>query len=123
MIDEDDDPSDENSFASHPDRLPVLYALIWKAKGSDDDADDAFQARVPRLMEWLKSLKKSGYLVACGGGTFGARDGDLTIIKAHSLAEARELSAGSPLNEIGKTEIFLWDVFHAHFTSNVGWGG
>ena len=103
--------------------LPVLYALIWRAEGDGPDADEAFQQRIPRLMEWLRDLKGKGHLVACGGGSFEREAGGLTLIQAPSVENAQALSEGSPLNEIGSTEVFLWDVFHADLQANVDWPG
>jgi hypothetical protein len=31
---------------------------------------------------------------------------------AKDIYEALELSKGSPMNEIGKTEIMIWDVYY-----------
>ena len=50
------------------EELPVVYALIWKANDTGEEADEAFQERIPRIMDWLKSLKQNGHLIACGGG-------------------------------------------------------
>ena len=74
-------------------------------------------------MEWLKDLKRNGHLVACGGGSFEHESGGLTLIKAQSVEAAKELSSRSPMEEIGTTEIFLWDVFHADLAANEGWPG
>jgi uncharacterized protein YciI len=94
--------------------MQTLYALIWRA--SEDDStfrQNEFQERIPRLMEWLGNLKESGHLIACGGGGFENHSGGLTIIRADSPEHALELSAGSPMNEIGTTELLVWDVFYA----------
>lgn len=92
--------------------LPLVYACIWRAHDPDETfKPEEFEARIPRLMVWLKELYLRGKLVACGGGGFESHSGGLTLIKAESLEEAFELSSGSPMNEIGKTEIMLWDVF------------
>ena len=64
-------------------------------------------------MEWLKELYSKGKLVGCGGGGFESHAAGLTLINADSIDEARELSKGSPMNEIGTTEIMIWDVFYA----------
>jgi hypothetical protein len=93
--------------------MTTLYGLIWRA--NDTDAawrQEEFDARVPRLMAWLRRLKEGGHLVACGGGGFEDRAGGLTLVRAGSVEEATELSSGSPMNEIGRTEIFVWDVFY-----------
>jgi hypothetical protein len=42
----------------------VIYALVWKANEIGPHVNDAFQERIPRLMGWLKELKKNGNLVA-----------------------------------------------------------
>ena len=92
-----------------------IYALIWKANEPDENFKQAeFDSRIPRLMDWLKMLHRSGKLVGCGGGGFEDRPGGLTLINASSPEEALELSSGSPMNEIGKTEIMIWDVYFAN---------
>jgi uncharacterized protein YciI len=96
--------------------------MIWKAAGTGREADEAFQSRIPRLMAWLKDMKAGGHLAACGGGAFEDLSGGLTVIRAHSAAEAREWSAKSPMNEIGNTEIMIWDLFHADLAANREWG-
>ncbi len=95
--------------------FPIVYACIWKAYESDATFDPRrFEERVPRLMQWLKDLHSKGKLVACGGGGFENHTGGLTLIKADSIEEAIALSDGSPMNEIGRTEILLWDVFYGN---------
>ena len=91
-----------------------VYALIWKAHDDDDDFDPKeFEKRIPRMMDWLADLSAKGHLVACGGGGFENHSGGLTLIHASSPEEALELSNGTPMNEIGTTEIFFWDVYYA----------
>ena len=93
--------------------MTTIYALIWRAADPDDTwKQDEFDARIPRLMAWLRSLKAGGNLLACGGGGFEHSAGGLTLIRADGIEEARKLSAGSPMNEIGSTEIFLWDLYY-----------
>ncbi len=95
------------------DRLPEVYALIWKAGKPDGEFDTSeFEGRIPRLMEWLRSLYAHGHLVACGGGGFENHMGGLTLIRASSVEQAMELSSGSPMNEIGTTEVMIWDVYY-----------
>jgi uncharacterized protein YciI len=94
------------------DRLPTYYACIWRAAKPDETFDAAeFESRLPRLMTWLKDLRARGKLVACGGGGFETHSGGLTILRADSVEEALALAAGSPMNEIGKTDVLVWDVF------------
>lgn len=101
-------------MSEEQNRFREVYALIWKSNDTDENFDqDEFTSRIPRLMEWLKDLHSKGKLVACGGGDFEARAGGLTLINADSPAEAKLLSMGSPMNEIGTTEIMIWDVFYA----------
>ena len=96
------------------DPLPVFYALIWRAAKPDAEFDGAeFEARIPRLMVWLKDLRTRGKLAACGGGGFATHSGGLTIVRADSVEEAIELSQGSPMNEIGATDVLVWDVYFA----------
>lgn len=49
-----------------------------------------------------------------GGGGFENHAAGLTLITADSVAEAAELSNGTPMNEIGTTEIMIWDVYYAN---------
>ena len=102
--------------------MKTLYALIWRSIEPDDENENGeqskvqaeFEARIPRLMLWLKELYKAGHLVACGGGGFEHHSGGLTIVQAENIEQAVELSKGSPMNEIGTTDIMIWDVFYAH---------
>ncbi len=64
-------------------------------------------------MEWLKQLRSDGHLVACGGGAFEHHAGGLTLLKADSYEQAKELSDGNPMNEIGASELLIWDVYFA----------
>jgi hypothetical protein len=114
----------ENSFEDVADQRPVVYALVWKAHQSNPQSMAAFEERIPRLMTWLKTLKKNGQLVACGGGSFDSSEGTmsgLTLVRATSFTHAKELSDGTPMNEIGKTEIMIWDIFHVDLQVNVDW--
>lgn len=92
-----------------------IYALIWKSEKPDETfIQEEFTNRVPRLMEWLKKLKTEGHLIACGGGGFENHSGGLTLVYADSPEHAQELSNGSPMNEIGKTDIMFWDVYYGN---------
>ncbi len=96
--------------------MRTIYACIWRSFEEDANfKQEEFDARIPRLMTWLRNLHQSGKLVACGGGGFENHSGGLTLIQADSIEEAMELSSGSPMNEIGTTEIMVWDVFYANF--------
>lgn len=107
-------PAEAPDVAPPPDRLPVVYALIWRAHATDDAFDAReFQARIPRLMAWLRSLHERGALVACGGGGLEDRSGGLTLVRAASPEEALDLARGNPMNEIGTTELLVWDVYFA----------
>jgi uncharacterized protein YciI len=91
-----------------------IYACIWRSTEPDETFSQLeFESRIPRLMEWLKSLHKAGKLVGCGGGGFETHSGGLTLIRADSIEEAIALSNGTPMNEIGHTEIMEWGVFWA----------
>ncbi len=97
--------------------MKEVYALIWRSHEPDETfKPEEFQARIPRLMEWLRALQAGGNLVGCGGGGFEDKPGGLTLVLAESVEQAKELSSGSPMNEIGSTEIFLWDVFYANLS-------
>jgi uncharacterized protein YciI len=96
------------------DRLPEIYALIWRSHDPEETfKQEEFESRIPRLMTWLRDLKSRGKLVACGGGGFENHAGGLTLLRADSIEEAQELAKGTPMNEIGSTEIFIWDVYYA----------
>lgn len=95
-----------------PNRLPTVYALIWRAHEPDETfAAAEFESRIPRLMTWLAGVKAQGKLVACGGGGFQDRPGGLTLVRADDVDEAMALAAASPMNEIGRTELLVWDVY------------
>ena len=97
-----------------PDRLPAFYALVWRASKPDAEFDPKeFESRIPRLMAWLRDLRAKGKLAACGGGGWATHAGGLTILRADTVEEALELSKGTPMNEIGATEVFVWDVYYA----------
>lgn len=101
------------SDAPNPNALPRMYALIWRATKPDAEFDQAeFEARIPRLMVWLREMHAGGWLVACGGGGFEHCAGGLTIVRARDVYHATDLADGSPMNEIGSTEILEWDVFY-----------
>ena len=97
-----------------------VYALIWRAAEPDDTfKQEEFEARIPRLMVWLKELYAAGKLLGCGGGGFETHSGGLTGIRADSPEEAKKLSEGTPMNEIGSTEIFYWGVYYANLNEDV----
>ena len=97
-----------------PDRLPTVYALIWRSHATDDEFDpEEFQQRIPRVMAWLRELHAAGELAACGGGGFENHSGGLTLVRAASVERALEIAAAHPLNEIGTTELLVWDVYFA----------
>jgi len=95
-----------------------VYALIWRSNEPAGRIQEEFDERVPRLMDWLKNLYTEGRLVGCGCGEFETHAGGLTLINASGFDEAKELSKGSPMNEIGKTEIMVWDVFYGDLVEN-----
>lgn len=110
------------SEAADPNRLPTVYALIWRATEPDATFDPKeFESRIPRLMTWLASVKAQGKLVACGGGGFEDRSGGLTLVRADSVEEALALAAASPMNEIGTTDMFVWDVYWGDLTVQRDW--
>jgi len=93
--------------------MKTIYALIWRCP-DETFSQDEFNTRIPRLMEWLRTLHASGNLLGCGGGGFETATGGLTLIQADSIEHATELASGTPMNEIGTTEVFIWDVFYAN---------
>ena len=102
-------------MAEQENPFKVVYALIWKSHEPDEVFNPQdFDERIPRLMLWLKDIHKKGKLVACGGGGFENHTGGLTLITADNIQDAIEISNGSPMNEIGETEILMWDVFYGN---------
>jgi len=85
----------------------MIYALVWKSTGTRDE----FESRIPLLLEWLRDLRESGRLCACGEWDDDA--GALTVVDVPGLADAQELVARYPLDEIGETKIHRWDVLFA----------
>jgi uncharacterized protein YciI len=87
--------------------MKTVYAILWTMTATQE----AFDAAVPRLMEWLQTLKSSGQLKACGG--FANVDGGLTMIEAQDLAEATRIAERSPQAALGTSRVFEWEVFDA----------
>ena len=103
-----------NAAMSDPDQLRSAYALIWRSSEPDETFDHSeFDQRIPRLMEWLSKLRADGKLLACGGGGFATHSGGLTVIAADDVEQALEIADGHPMNEIGTTELMVWDVYFA----------
>lgn len=99
----------------HGDTLPVLYGLLWKAAQKDGEfSQQEFDERIPQLMAWLRSLYAQGKLVACGGGGFEEHAGGLTLIRTNTVEDAIAISKQNPMNDIGTTELFVWDVFYGN---------
>jgi uncharacterized protein YciI len=95
--------------ASSKPQPKAIFALVWHQSGSDEE----FQQRIPRLMVWLKELHAKGHLVGCGGGEWKDSIGaGLTLITASSRAEAEKFASGTPMNEIGHTDIMEWECFY-----------
>ena len=91
--------------------MEEIYACLFHLTGTQEE----FEARIPRLMVWLKELYAGGHLVGCGGGGWSNDTaGGLTLIKASSPEEAERLAAGTPMNEIGYTEMMVWDIFYVN---------
>ena len=108
--------------------MRTVFALIWKSNEEDDNFDqNEFESRVPALMEWLEQLRNSGRLRACGGGGFARHAGSLTIVEVESesedeaLLEVVAIARANPLNEIGQTDIMVWDLFYSDLAE--GWSG
>src|SRR5437764_8334789 len=93
--------------------MKEIYACLFHLTGTDEE----FQSRIPRLMVWLRELYAGGHLIGCGGGGWSNDTGaGLTLITASSPEEAERLAAGQPMNEIGYTEIMLWDCFYGNLS-------
>ena len=96
--------------------MKKVYASIWESNASQE----AFDAKVPKLMAWLHDLKKQNKLRSCGGCN-DERIGGLTIVEASSLDEAKALFQNFPLNEIGTNKIVEWDIYHSDLTEPGKW--
>lgn len=97
-----------------PDQLPAVYALIWRSTATDEQFDQAaFAERIPAVMAWLRALRGADELVACGGGGFEHHSGGLTLVRAASIERAVAIANSHPLNDIGSTELLVWDVYFA----------
>lgn len=64
-------------------------------------------------MEWLKQLQNDGHLVTCGSGALEHHAGDLALLEADSCEQAKEPSDGNPMDEIGASDLLIWDVYFA----------
>ena len=103
-------------------QLVEVWASLWRSSLDENHDDSAeFQLRIPRLMEWLRDLKERGHLLACGGGAWEQHAGGLTLLRAGSFEEAKELSDGNPMNEIGTSELLVWDVYFADLNVPRSW--
>lgn len=92
--------------------MKEVYACIWRATEPDETFNpEEFQSRIPRLMEWLKKLKQVDTSLD-GGGGFSTHAAGLTFILAE-ISGRGTTSSGTPMNEIGSTDVMLWDVFYA----------
>lgn len=91
----------------------MVYAFIWRSAASQRE----FDQRVPALMEWLTQLYRQGRLRGCGG--WADDQGGLTLVEAGSREEAEKIWKSCPLDEIGTTEIFEWDIFFAALSTPV----
>jgi uncharacterized protein YciI len=89
--------------------MPNVYALIWKYT----EPPARFEEILPRIMDWLRDLRRRGALVACGGGGFADADGGLTLIRADGPEAAIAEAARSPQAAFGTTEVFEWGVYFA----------
>jgi len=95
--------------------MKSIFALVWRSNAAQEE----FESRIPRLMEWLRDLKERNILLGCGGGGWeNDMMGGLTLLDVQTPEEAVAISKTHPMNEIGKTEIFLWDVFWANLVEN-----
>ena len=104
------------------DALPTVYALIWRSHATDDAFNpDDFQERIPALMDWLRALQAEGRLVACGGGGFENHSGGLTLTRAEDPGDALNVAAAHPMNDIGDTELLVWDVYYGELDVPRAW--
>lgn len=94
--------------------MEVLYALIWRTPDANFKQEE-FDKRIPNLMNWLRLLKSENKLIACGGGGFETESAGLTIIRADDIQDAIRLAEQNPMNDIGRTEVMVWDNYFADF--------
>ena len=69
----------------------TLYVVLWKGAGRE------LKAQLPAHLEYMIDLERQGKLFASGPLDSGATGDGLTILRASSREEAREIASRDPL--------------------------
>jgi uncharacterized protein YciI len=85
-----------------------LYVILSKGGASPDRLKDL----LPAHLEFMIDLEKSGVLFASGPLDGGARGDGLTILRAASLEEAKQVAARDPfvINGLRSFDVREWTV-------------
>jgi uncharacterized protein YciI len=86
----------------------TLYVVLWTGGASRDRLRDL----LPSHLEFMIDLEKRGILFASGPLDGGARGDGLTILRAASLDEAKEIANRDPfvVNGLRTFEVREWTV-------------
>ena len=90
-----------------------LYVILSKGGTSPD----RLQERLPAHLEFMIDLEKRGILFASGPLDGGARGDGLTIVRAASLEEAKQVASGDPfvVQGLRSFEVREWTVMEGSF--------
>jgi uncharacterized protein len=85
-----------------------LYVILSKGGASPD----RLKEHLPAHLEFMIDLEKSGVLFASGPLDGGARGDGLTIVRAASMEEARQVAARDPfvINGLRSFDVREWTV-------------
>jgi len=90
-----------------------LYVILSKGGTSPE----RLKERLPAHLEFMIDLEKRGILFASGPLDGGARGDGLTIVRAASLEEAKQVAAGDPfvVQGLRSFEVREWTVMEGSF--------
>jgi len=90
-----------------------LYVFLSKGGTSPE----RLKERLPAHLEFMIDLEKRGILFASGPLDGGARGDGLTIVRAASLEEAKQVAAGDPfvVQGLRSFEVREWTVMEGSF--------
>jgi uncharacterized protein YciI len=90
-----------------------LYVILSKGGAGPDRLKDT----LPAHLEFMIDLEKRGILFASGPLDGGARGDGLTIVRAGSLDEAKQIAAGDPfvVQGLRSFEVREWTVMEGSF--------
>lgn len=94
-----------------------LYAVLWDGKGAD------LAPHLAEHLEFMIALEREGKLFASGPFDLGKSSDGLTILRAASADEAREVALRDPFvrNGIRTFQIREWIVMEGSFGINVNY--